>query len=344
MTVWPQGSRAQSHETALILGVRYPEPLERPLPYYMVPADSVERAEYRTFLLVADETGVRVAADHPGLRIPRGDGIWRADVKRSVYNNWVEDFVWSAPPGHSPALPGIQAFNGENCTGHRVQVITFASATHLGVEQRSAGYCEDAAHPWFSNTLAVVPIDSTDHTGVSISAVLGRPGRDAIFNGAQRLLTSLSAEDRDQFYPHPDEANWAPMRRRGQWVIRGRLDSDEVSRPLTADFVLRMRIPPTLLGYEERPLDWERIVRRAPDAIDALTSPSRDLVVISRPGRITLHRLAGSDVQPAVLSVSVPDEATIVMSQWTTSQTAQWIRAMSLASDAPVVGWKPAHP
>ncbi len=136
----------------VLLGLRVSEPLTRPLPYYTTAADSLSRTTYRTLLLTKTDSSIALAGDVPELLIPRGNGFWRGGTKRSVYNSWVEDFIWSAPEGMPRNFAGIQSFNGEYCEGHRVYDIQFISARHIAYEQRSSGYCEGATHPWFFNT------------------------------------------------------------------------------------------------------------------------------------------------------------------------------------------------
>lgn len=162
-----------SVDRGVLLGLRILEPIPKPLPYYATTEDSTARSTYQTLLVVRNDTTFRVAAAPDELVIPRTNRLWRAGVKRSIYNNWVEDFVWAAPTGTLPEWSGIQPYNGEYCEGHRVQDVLYAGPSYLALEQRSSGYCEGAAHPWLFNTLAVVPIDSVTHTGLEIDQVLG---------------------------------------------------------------------------------------------------------------------------------------------------------------------------
>ena len=341
-----RGVYAQRAETAVLLGIRYEDPIPAPLPYYVVPADSISQAEYRTFLLVQRADGrIELIGQKPGLTLPRGSDLWLVERHRSAYNNWVEDFLSAAPLGRRAPRAGIQAYNGEFCQGHRVQVIHYAGPEYLSLEQRTAGYCEDAAHPWFSNALAVVPIDSTTHTGLPISSVLGSAASEALKAGAGRHLDELdSDQERTQFFSQPDPANWGLVRRQGRWRLRGRLDSEELASTRFADFPVDLRPPASLAGHDALYPDWTRIRAIAPDAVDAASSPGRTMLLILHPRRITVRPLRNDMVGTTAVEVEVPSGARIVSVQWTNSHVATWTKAFRPRPDRAAVGWQPAQP
>lgn len=338
----PFCARAQQGPTALLLGLRYEEPIPAPLPYYILPADSLVRPVYRTLLIVRDVNGrFEIVADRGGLVVPRRSDLWMVNTKRSVYNAWVEDFLTSAPLRRHADAAGIQAYNGEFCQGHRVQIIHFAGPSYLGVEQRTAGYCEDAAHPWFTNELAVIPIDSTTHSGLSIGQVVGRPGQDALTRGVRGYLSALrSAREREIYFSEPDEANWTVVRQTGRWRLRGRLESAEVASPQHADFWLDLKPPASLVGYDELSIPWDRIRAAVPDAVDAVSSPTRDFVVILQPGRVSIHPMHPDGIGPSSLTMDVAASASVVMAQWTSTNANSWIQALRNSGASMPVGWQ----
>ncbi|HEX7069802.1 MAG TPA: hypothetical protein VF190_03305 [Rhodothermales bacterium] len=330
--------------SALLLGLRFEEAIPAPLPYYAGSADSLARARYRTFLFVQEPGGtLELRAELPGVVVPRRTGLWLVDARRSLYNNWVEDFLTAAPFGVKPDRPGIQPYNGEFCKGHRVQIVHFAAPSYLGLEQQSAGYCEDAAHPWFTNALAIVPVDSTLHLGLRISDVLGRNGEAALAAGIDRFLAGLqSQQERALYSGRQDEANWGLIRRNGHWLIRARVESDELATARFADFVLPMRPPASLVGFDELAPSWERIREFVPDATDAVSSPQKDWVVILRPGRLSVHPvLRDTSIGPAASEFPVPRGAVIVLNQWTNQNARTWSQLLRGQAPQASVGWQP---
>lgn len=333
----PGSREAAAQESAFLLGYRYDEPIRRPLPYYAGSADSLSRPVYRTLLLTNNNGQIAFSEEVEGLLVPRSNGFWHVDAKRSIYNSWVEDFLWSAPPGKSPELPGIQAYNGENCEGHRIQKLNYVGTDYLAVEVSTAGYCEDAAHPWNFNTLAMIPIDSTAHLGVPISSVLGDDGRKALNTAAERFLANLSLEEQELYLPAPDEASWGLIRREGQWTVQGRLDPGSVNFGEPADFDVDIQLPVSMVGRGRLDPSWTDILTFAPDAVDAFSAPTGDMLVILHPESLTVHRFVAGDIGPAALTTTLPPGATTVMARWAVGpRAASWTEPFSLPADRSV--------
>ncbi len=319
-----EGVHAQS--TGLLLGLRYETAIERPLPYYAGDADSLKQASYYTLFVTRSGSTVQVAHRSDDLIIPRGSSFIRAGSKRSVYNDWVEDFIWASPPAVRAEVPGIQTLNGENCEGHREQIILFASARYLSLQQRTAGYCYGAPHPWYFNHLAFVPTDSTGHTGIEVDEVLGlRAWRT--FEDQARLLIEEAGQTDARSHP-PDPANWGIVRQSGRWVAIGRVElSDQISVGDHRDLVLSTEVPAELVGENRRRLPLEVVRRVAPDMTDYFVSPSGDLVVIMRDSTLTVHPVDNQFIGRRLLEVSLRDDAVPVLAQWATGdRVSRWLK------------------
>lgn len=328
----PGAVRAQAPEEGILLGFRYQEPIPRVPPYYAGRADSLARPAYHTLLIVRRGGRIALVNDTDGLLVPRSTGFWHVDTKRSIYNDWVEDFIWAAPLGRIPQLPGIQAYNGEYCRGNRVQKILYAGDKYLALEQQSGGYCEGAAHPWVFNTLAFVPLDSTTHIGLYISEVLGDEGRQALTTAAGNYLDALPDEEQRALYTDaPDEANWGLTRKAGRWILQGRLDgAGQVAQGVYADLELPMAPPQSLAGRNQLTPSWTRIKAFAPDAVDAFTSPGQGLLLIVHRNRLTVHPLDGDQIGTAGLTLPLRPGARPVMARWAVGPRVQrWVERVS---------------
>lgn len=319
---------AQAQSTGFLLGLRYEETIDRPLPYYAGDADSLKKASYYTLYITRVGQNVQVAHRADNLLIPRDGGFLAAGSRRSVYNDWVEDFVWTAPPGERPSVPGIQAFNGENCQGYREQTILFAGSRYLSLEQHTAGYCEGAPHPWYFNSLAVVPVDTADHTGLDIDQVLGQRARRTFETQAGQLIERERTEE--SFSSPPDPANWGIVREQGRWVPVARINlADQIAVEDQRDIVLPVELTRQVVEHNEQPVPL-RIVRRvAPDATDYFTSPQRDFIVIMRSNRLTVHPLQGQTIGRRLLEVATREGARPVLARWSSGErVAGWLKQL----------------
>ena len=325
----------------MLLGLRYETPIAQALPYYAGGADSLSRAAYTTLLIAEHEGAFVTWSEDKALLIPHADGFWRVGTKRSVYNNWVEDFVWATPDGAPRTLAGIQPYNGEYCEGHRKQTILYAGPQYLSLDQRSAGYCEGAAHPWFFNTLAVVPLDSTTHPGLDITDILGPAAYETLAASAKTFLDGL--EDDDQRVPYieePDAANWGLVHQAGRWTALGRLEAAEEARHNAfVDLPLAFDLPASLTGESQPAFAPERLATFAPDAVDRFVAPEHNWLLILHADRLTIHPLTPGTIGEAVTTLPVATGARAVLVQWTNGAPLQgWIRhfeGMAQSSDTP---------
>lgn len=315
--LWSLSGSAAVAQSGLLLGMQYEAPISKPLPYYAGSADSLSQSKYQTLLIVENGGSFALRPAMDGLLIPRNNQFWRVGTKRSIYNNWVEDFIWAAPNGVRPRLAGIQTYNGEYCEGHRTQKILYAGSDFLSLEQQSAGYCEGGVHPWFFNTLAVVPIDSTTHIGLNIDEVLNPLARTVLNQSVLRFLATLDEEEVVAYMPEPDLANWGLVRREGRWAVIGRVENlEEVGEKHHTDLPLDIPLPATLSGRGQPVSNWRQIKTFAPDAVDAFAAPEQDWLVILHPRRLTVHTFTDGTIGPAALTHQLRPGTRVVMARW----------------------------
>ena len=186
------------------------------------------------------------------------------------------------------------------------------------LDQRSAGYCEGAVHPWFFNTLAGVPLDSTTHTGLSITDVLGEAAHETLEAGGKSFLDGIEDDERRAAYiEEPDAANWGLVRQAGRWTTLGRLAAAEAATHSAAtDVLLSFDVPATFTGRAQPSTPWKHIQAFAPDAVDAFVAPEDDWLIILHADQMTVHAIESSVIGQAVLTLPVPPGTQAVMVQW----------------------------
>jgi hypothetical protein len=325
---------ASAQDSGVILGMRYDTRIQRALPYYAGDADSLRQPAYYSLFIARRGDSIQIEAQVDDLIIPQGNGFRHAGTRRSVYNNWVEDFVWTARPGERPQVPGIQAFNGEYCEGYREQRLLFAGPTHLGIEQRTAGYCDGSAYPWHSSTLAVVPVDSTAHTGLDIGRVVGERAFRTFNEEAARTAERIARQRGEEIYfERADGANWSIKRDRGRWVVVGRVNLSDLPAVVdNVDIVLPIDAPRRIVDRNEPGLQWDAVRRAVADATDFFTSPRGDFVVIQRPGRIVVHFVEDGRIGRRAADVRLRANSTPVLARWASGdRLSQWTREFNEA-------------
>lgn len=326
-------TESHAQEAGLLLGLRHETTVSQPLPYYTGTADTLSRTSYHTLLITKTDTAFTIRSYDDHLLIPRPDGFWRVGVKRSIYNRWIEDFVWAAPEDIPRTLAGIQPYNGEYCEGHRRQAILYANEHYLSLDQRSTGYCEGAAHPWFFNTLAVVPLDSTTHSGLSITEVLGEGAYKAMETATQAFFDAIEEnENADTPYiQEPDAANWGIVRKAGHWMVIGRLEAaEEIHQGVFKDLKISLSAPNTIRLPIQNTIAQTTKDLLATGATDAMLAPDKTWGVTFHPHHLAIHRIPSASGKNALVvrTIPLPTDTHAVLIQWIDgAQLHRWVDA-----------------
>jgi len=336
-------------ESGLLIGLRYGS-------NYNVVAEAAdalgnihEQASYRTFLLRAENGQIELVAERTNLLLPRNDGFWRVDVQHSSYNNFQEDFIWINPAPDSDSLPdpflaeqeGINAFDlsilvakqginaevGEYCKGHISRDILF-----VGTEYLSIGYLRNEI------------CNSFDMEGGTESALQILSLQELEPTEIDTLLDSTANEVfADTMAKHKTEemgdASAGIMRHEGQWIVKGHLPV--VDDAGYKNFIVPVAVPKTVNTEILYP-DWKIIKEHVPNAVDALTAPNKEfLIVFTDAGDLLAFNLKEDKIneQPA-LHILFKKPVSLVMARWAEGQyVSNWMQEIQNLGPNPQQSW-----
>ena len=287
-------SSVNASESGLLLGLRYDThyDVSANLSQEKVFVGTQKPSSYRTFLLRAENGQVNLAAERTNLLVPREDGFWRVDVKHSTYNDFTEDFVWVNPAPDFDALPnpflaeqeGINAFDvsllvkeqgidttlGEHCQGYTFRDILFMGAQYLSIGYTRSETCRSVfMNASTDSALQMLTLKKLEL--VEIATLLGSKGNN-----------SFKQATKDYQNQHSNHQDWGDvsggiMRHQGQWVIKGHFPMNEGKY---THFEVPAVAPEELVSHDTLYPDWETIKTEVPDAVDAFSSPAKDVVVV----------------------------------------------------------------
>jgi hypothetical protein len=272
---------------------------------------------YRTVWITSQNGEVELTAEGEDILVPRNSGFWKIGVTRRMDEQWQMDVVWAGPATEKPFIPHLEY--DEGCEGSEWTTILFVGNNYVSFERESGGYCEGAAHPWAVNWLEVLPIDDIQAEGGcrALSECVGEGANTQLLIAAEQYRAELTEEEREMLEDQPTDCSWGLIRRRGQWVLRGRLRySCEAYRGHYADFDIPLKPPATLVSHDELNPSWEKVVEKVPAAIDAFSSPGKDLLVVLTKDELTVHSVSGNDIGASVLTLTLNEEEAAVMIQW----------------------------
>lgn len=279
---------------------------------------------YRTLWIAPENGVVKILAEGEDILLPRSTGFWKVGIERLMDEQWQEDFCWAVPAGEEPEIPNLTY--DEGCEGSDWTTILFIGNDYISFDRESGGYCEGAAHPWAVNWLEVLSIDDLQEEKgcVPLSTCIGEDGNAALLSGAEQYREKLSEEDKDMLEEQPDDCSWGLIRRQGRWVLRGRLRySCEAYRGHYADFDIPFSPPASLVSYDELHPSWETVKATVPGAVDAFSSPTKDLLVVMTKEELVVYPVTGDAIGASVLTLELNDNEAAVMIQWAEGKHVQ---------------------
>jgi len=299
-------SKSQAQESGVLLGLRF---------------FRNDEPHYRTLWIAPENGEVNIVAEGKGLLVPRKTGFWRVGIEREVYENWEEDFPWASPVEKVPVIQEIDPEEVEECEAENRSIILFVGNDYVSLEKESSGYCKGAAHPWCSFWLEVSSLDSLGMKAkcVPISAVMDTAGTQAMQRGAKSYYAGLDDDKKESLEEAPNECGWGLIRRKGSWVLRGRLVySYEVFRGQYGDYDIPMDPPASLVSHDNLYPSWDVIKKAVPDAIDGFSSPLKDLLVVLTRTKMLVFINNEEELVKPVLEIELNKRESAVMIQWAT--------------------------
>lgn len=287
---------------------------------------------YQTLWLASDQKKLHPVLMGNDIFFPRTSGFWQLQV-RKVQEGAITEDVLSANDisTQSPVSRlGPMALNQRQ--DEKIifkKVIDYVGNDYVAIENDA-----DSA-----NRLQVLPVDNLSSSeGIKLSDLLGNGGLSA-FNNARNLeRLSLNKQgvisvDSDEF-----DLNFGLVRKNGHWYLQGRINYLEGTKPNYMDFNVNS-IPPTkLIFFDTLCLSWQSIKDRVPDAVDAFTSPNRDIALVVTKTKLYVYAMSVGQLDSEPLTkIEMKEGESVIMAEWATgSYVNNWEKAF-LANGAKVI-------
>jgi hypothetical protein len=96
------------------------------------------------------------------------------------------------------------------------------------------------------------------------------------------------------------------------------------------EFDVKMRLPKSVVGYDELAIGWESIQNSFSDATDAFESPNGKFLVVFQSGDLTVYQLKNGKIGVVVARRRLHENEYAVMAQWAMGpHVALWDQAVS---------------
>lgn len=310
-TVGAPAKELPSH-TGLVLGLKY--------------AGNDNKGEleykYRTIWIGAEVKKLHPVMETPGIFFPRHDGFWRIETKRISAAGRSEDvfYAYSVANGSSEEIKNI-AVNPEKWgekTGRILRSITYVGNDYIGIESIGEGRYNSSNNKWNESRLQMQLVDNLPNLrNVKISDIVGESGIRAINNGKTEVLGLLNLRKISQSDTVQQDENYSLYRKAGHWIFKGRVNYEQNMVLKHSDFNINI-IPPTeIVFYDDLCVPWTQIKDKVPEAIDAYTSPNKDIAVIVTRDRILVYEITNQTLGEAPIKrINLKNSETVIMAEW----------------------------
>lgn len=265
---------------------------------------------YKTVWIAARDKQLRPLLSRPGLFFPRRSGFWELQAGGGADQAGAELRAQNVAIKDDPAA-----------SKKEVQAPTASSpGPGMGVDYIGNNYAAVARADGGLEKLQVLPVDQlASPLGIEAADLLGEAGAEAYRQARQQARQTLYGQGITLIAEDGGEDNFGLTRRNGHWYLQGRINYHHNGTPGFMDFNINSIPPDRLVVYDTLYLNWQSIRDRVPNAVDAFTSPNKDIALITTTTKLYLFGLSGEQLDSVPQGeMDLPEGTRIIMAEWAT--------------------------
>jgi hypothetical protein len=278
---------------------------------------------YRTLWIPSRNRELGTIKEMKQLFLPRKSGFWEIGYSKGV--------AGGKALGKLYANPAIDSYSEGDTSFERGLVedigrrkINFVLENYIGTEYE---YVDEVSHKK-SFKLQVLTIDNiTSGRGVNISDILGEEGYNSLIRSSQSFLSYLDKNRVSVLEKLPKENNFTLNRRNGHWIMKGRLNTIKAEKDYDEEeFNVYLSTTKGLINFDELYIPWNVIKSKVPEALDAYTSPNKDIALIITANSIYVYAIdKGALMEKPIKKISIQEGESVIMAEWATGEyTEKW--------------------
>lgn len=264
---------------------------------------------YKTVWIAADDKKLRPVLSRNDIYFPRRSGFWELRVKSGLSQGGAE------LSAHNVAIKDAAGIDDDVSAitaspGAQSIVVDYISNDYVIVESTDGG----------TDKLQVLPVDKlSSPIGIKVSDLLGDAGLAAYHSAREQALQILPSQEITLIDGDVNQDNFGLTRKNGHWHLQGRINYQRDGTPGSMDFNINFVPPANLVFYDTLYLSWQSIKDRVPNALDAFTSPNRDIAVIKTTSKLYFFGISGEQLDSVPLGeIELKEGASIIMAEWAT--------------------------
>lgn len=261
---------------------------------------------YKTVWVAVDNKKLHPVLSRNDIYFPRQSGFWELQVKQEDNR--------AALSAHNMAEKDLAAaekvFTKTASSGSESIVIDYVGNDYVAIENNTGGITRRQ----------VLPVDKlSSPIGIKVSDLLGPAGLKAYHGAREQAVQTLHSQGIASINADINEDNYGLARKNGHWYLQGRVNYCGHHAPGTMEFDIKLLPPANLVFYDALYPGWQSIKDRVPNALDAFTSPNKDIAVVKTKSKLYIFGINGEQLNSIPLGEITLDEGTtIIMAEWAT--------------------------
>ncbi|WP_409069236.1 hypothetical protein ACFLKB_05450 [Clostridium sp. FAM 1755] len=270
---------------------------------------------YRTIFISSRNKSLKNVIETENLFIPRKNGFCEVGVNRVNYQNNIQDSIFanSLYNNYPTKYNLIEEKDIKNTSIYKD--ILFVSNDYISIEYNSIYKNE----PMNLHKVQMLPIDNVNaKTGVNIGDIIEKDGEKILASSLESYIKSKDKNPLNEVEKTCRKDSFFLSRRNGHWILRGRLNGTE-DKEEYINFNINTEIPKKILNYDNLQLSWNSIKSKVPNALDAYTSPNKDIAIITTEKELYVYTIENGKLSNKAIYEMDLDKETVVMAEWATA-------------------------
>lgn len=278
--------------------------------------------EYKTIWMRFNNGSIGSVYEMEDLLLPRKKGFWLVNVRRDENNGTLNDDIKAVQKGKfkEEMLDESTSYFMASASKMRkgnVSPSILKNILYIGNDYVSTEVINKSNN---RKMLQVYPVDYLeDEKAISISDIVGDNGLKIFKEDAQSIIQMGSSV-------LLDEESFGLARRKGYWIMKGRINYNSNEEELYKDYNIKTIPPKELVNYDELAIPWSIIKSKVPEAIDAFTSPNEDIIIVVTRNNLLIYSIHDNEISKQELGkIKIDSSENIVMAEWSTGRyTILW--------------------
>jgi len=300
---------------------------------------------YRTLWISSTNNEVNSVLEIDNIFFPRRSGFWKIEMQKATEDNRSEEYISANNVLMEDNKAEIQLKNkvmrseglsvpDQDITseldfsrwrdriGKVTRKINYVGNDYISIETIGRGEYIVGSETWEKSKLQILPIDGLPNVnGIKISDILEEAGVISMKSAWERTTNNFAIDSPNILYREELLENFGVERKLGHWFLKGRINYIKDKEFNTADYSIGLIPPSEVVVYDTLFVPWTNIKDRVPRALDAYTSPNKDIAIILTKRELLIYDINDNDLSNYPRDrVDIKQGETIIMAEWATGQ------------------------